>query len=196
MWTGLALVGLSIVVIAASIVAPNVVGFSAEDSPLVSGEGAFAPSGDELNETRVEQLVVQELNRERTRRDRTRLGTRRDLSAVADSYAQTMAEYGDSGHELGGTTPEQRYQETGVACRYTGENAANTWYRTEIDTFDGGHYYANASELAGGLVTQWMQSPPHRRIMLSDQHTAVGVGISIKWEKDAWAVYAVADFCR
>ena len=194
MWCGLGLVGLSIIVIAASIVAPGVVGFEASDS-LLSADGDTPASGDELNETHVEALVVQELNQERTQRGRGRLTTRPDLAAVSDTYAQTMAEYGDSGHGLGGTTPEERYLQTGVSCQYTGENAAKTWYRTEIDGLDRTRYYGNASELADGLVTQWMQSPPHREIILMGRHTAVGVGVSVKYEDEGYAVYAVTDFC-
>jgi uncharacterized protein YkwD len=195
MWLGVALVGLSIIVIAASIVAPGVVGADGSGSDILTG-GDQPPAGDELNETHVEQLVVKELNRERARRDRGRLGTTQRLSTVADSYSQTMVEYGDSGHELGGTTPQERYQQGGVTCQYTGENAAKTWYQTEIDTLDGTRHYRNASELARGLVEHWLRSPPHRQIMLSPEHSAVGVGISITWEDDAWAVYAVTDFCR
>lgn len=193
MWLGLGIVGLSIIVTATSIVAPGVVGFSSEESLTASDT---PPAGDELNETQLEKLIVAELNAERTRRKHRRLRTRPDLSAVAGSYAETMAKYGDSGHRLGGAGPEERYLRAGVTCQFSGETAAKTWYRTEIDTLGGTRYYANASELAQGLVTQWLNSPPHREILLSRDHVAVGSGISIVWEDEGWAVYAVMDFCR
>jgi uncharacterized protein YkwD len=156
---------------------------------------ATGPAGDNLNETRIESLVVQELNRKRDRRDIHRLTAHPGLSSVAGEYAETMAEYGDSGHELGGTTPQQRYLQSDVACRYTGENAAKTWYQTEFDTLSDTYYFANATELANGLISQWMDSQGHRRNMLSERHTAVGVGIEIVEEDGRWAVYAVQDFC-
>jgi uncharacterized protein YkwD len=106
-----------------------------------------------------------------------------------------MAEYGDSGHKLGGTTPQQRYREAGVSCQYSGENAAKTWYRTEVREYDKTRYYANTSQLARGLISQWLRSEPHKEIMLSEKHSAVGVGVSMKEEKEGWAVYAILDFC-
>lgn len=193
MWLGVVAVVGGVVVIAASAVAPGVVGFEGVE---IDAGGDGPPAGDELNETHVERLVVHELNQERANRERSRVTRYSQLSDVSDSYARTMAEYGDSGHRLGGTTPEERYLRAGVSCQYSGENAAKTWYQTEMDSADGTRYYGNASELASGLVNQWMQSPPHRRIMLSNEHMAVGVGIAIQWEDDGWAVYAVMDFCR
>lgn len=194
MWVGVVAVVAGSIVLAVSVVAPGVVGFSAEDSPL-SAPDQSPPSGDELNKSRIEQLVVEDLNDERRDRGLAPVGTRSDLSAVANSYSQTMAEYGDSGHELGGTTPQERYRVAGVACRYSGETAAKTWYQTEIDTLDGTRYYANASELANGLVTQWMESPPHRDILLSPRHNAGAAGVTLVREDHEWAVYAVMDFC-
>jgi uncharacterized protein YkwD len=171
------------------------------DSPTATATETRVAASDytaphDVNESKVERLVVQYLNEERTNRGRSDLQRRDDLSRVATSYAQTLAEYKSVGHEVGGTTPEQRYQRSGVRCRYSGENAAQTAYATTVDASYGDRHFDNEVELARGLVEQWMHSPPHRENMLSGSHIAVGVGVNLSRQGSTWYVYAVQNFCR
>jgi uncharacterized protein YkwD len=153
-----------------------------------------APQDVDLN--KVERLTVQYVNEERAERGRSKLDRRADLSRVAGEYAQTMAEYERVGHEVGGTTPEERYRSAAVQCQYSGENAAQTAYQITIDTSYGERYYENEDELARGLVEQWVNSPRHRENMFSGTHRAIGVGVEFKNQGGTWYVYAVQDFCR
>ena len=143
------------------------------------------------------------VNEERTQRGLSALDFDEDLREIARSHSQDMAERGYFSH----TDPEgddfsDRYEEFDYTCRvptddgmyYTGgENIAYTYYETNVRTGSGDTvYYDTESELARGIVDQWMNSAGHRQNMLADYWQNEGIGIYVTSDN---RVYATQNFC-
>jgi uncharacterized protein YkwD len=192
MWLGLGLVGLSIIVIAASIVAPSVVGLSSDESPL-----AAASDDDRLTEPAVRAALLSKLNEYREAEGRARLNANDKLNSAAQAHASDMATKGYLAHrQPDGDTLQDRYANTGVVCDAGAENVAMTYYQTTVQLDNGSTvYYDSPAALAKGVIRQWINSVDHRENMLTRDHTRVGHGVGITTEDGKMAVYVAQDFC-
>jgi uncharacterized protein YkwD len=111
--------------------------------------------------------TLAELNSERARLNLPQLRLNGKLSRVAHGHSQDMVTRGYFAHDApGGPTWQSRIRSTGYLQRAQqstiGENIA--WGR---DTCGSPH----------AIVQAWMNSPPHRHIMLLRRFTDVGIGI-------------------
>ncbi|WP_415381485.1 CAP domain-containing protein [Halosimplex sp. TS25] len=161
---------------------------SAEDTQ--HSKGGAGSGGSKLNETRVEQLVFDYVNAKRGLRGMENYTTNLRAGKAARQHAVDMAENEYFSHtSLDGETQQERYS----FCD-GGENAAQTWANKEIRQNDGEIVsYSTERELARGIVTQWMNSDPHReRGIYGEWWTSAGVGIAITSDGK---VYAVMGFC-
>jgi uncharacterized protein YkwD len=201
-------VGLSIIVIAASIVAPGMVGFEASDSSLLGSkeppEPASATVEEGYNLNKTERLFLDILNEERERRGLQTLEQRNELTEMGRAHSRNMAEHDYLGHEEpDGTTIEDRYRERGLLeqCRlptgggsyYAGaENAAHYYVDQTVKTSKGELTVSIEQDLARGLYRSWMTSPPHRRAMLLGSADEAGLGLYIATDRK---VYASLELC-
>jgi len=206
MWVGVVAVVAGSIVLAVSVVAPGVVGFSLAD-PAPDGAANTAANetvnhGYNLRET--EQLFLGMLNDERESRGLQPVAQRDALTEMGRAHSSNMAKHDYLGHEEpDGTTIEGRYRSRGLLpkCRlptgggsyYPGaENAAHYWVDETMDTSKGDLYVANERDLAQGLFRSWMSSPPHRRAMLIASADQAGLGIYID---EKGKVYASLELC-
>lgn len=143
------------------------------------------------------------VNEERTQRGLNALDFDEDLREIARYHSEDMAQRGYFSH----TDPEgnnfaDRYDRFNYTCRvptdgntyYTGgENIAYTYYETNV-RLDSGEivHYDTESELARGIVNQWMNSTGHRENLLADYWQNEGIGIYVT---DDNKVYATQNFC-
>lgn len=158
-------------------------------SPLADA-AANATNPAEIDEQQVERLVREEINERRADRGLTSLSSSASLQEQAQLHSEDMIGHDELAHNLPGSTTEERLSM--ASCDTGGENVAQTWYQERVDTAEGEKYIGDEEELAESLVTQWMNSPPHRENLLRKEWSETGVGIDLT---DDDKVYATQLFC-
>jgi uncharacterized protein YkwD len=112
--------------------------------------------------------VVCEINELRTERGLARVSPDRRLERAGEAYARDMVRRGFFSHvSLDGAGPADRLRASGYI---TGEVA---WRAGEVLAWGRGRRATPAA-----TVDAWMQSPPHRRILLSARYRDIGVGVA------------------
>lgn len=149
--------------------------------------------------------LFHETNLRRRQTGRPPLGHSPRLDAAARMQAADMAQYGflshTNPHRPGGRTPGDRAQLAGFHFRFLAENVAThfaiqyqsgkTVYRVQSGT--GYSYRPNGPPIPGHtyrsfastLLDQWMNSPGHRRNILSDQPRQFGSDCRLGREKNS-----------
>ena len=137
----------------------------------------------------LEASVVRELNHIRSARDLKGLRAAPGLRTAARTHSRTMIDVGFFGHDSpNGTAFSDRIR------RYYPSRGWRTWSVGEaLLTSEGRQIEASA------IVSAWLGSPPHRRIVLSPTWRDVGIGayyapISSAEYGDADAIVVTADF--
>ncbi|SIQ68338.1 Uncharacterized conserved protein YkwD, contains CAP (CSP/antigen 5/PR1) domain [Haladaptatus litoreus] len=157
---------------------------------------------DGFDRSEVERYVHQFVNEERTERGLNAISFDTELRDIARGHSEDMATRNYFSH----TSPEgenfaDRYEQAGYTCRAStgdgsyltgGENIAQTWYDTPINSGDGTVRYTTERELARGIVDQWMNSQGHRENILTDSWQNEGIGIYVTEDGQ---VYATQNFC-
>ncbi|SFS68062.1 CAP domain-containing protein [Halostagnicola kamekurae] len=162
-----------------------------------TGEVDSSESGD-INITAVEQYVHEAVNEERTADGADELEFDSELRNVAQEHSEDMADRGYFSHvDPDGNAFTDRYADAGYECSvngYTGgENIAQTWYDTPVNTGDGTIvHYEDERELGYGIAEQWMNSPGHKENLLADHWENQGIGIHVT---DTDQVFATQNFC-
>jgi uncharacterized protein YkwD len=130
-------------------------------SPARPSEPAGAQSRSD-----VEAAVVRELNRVRTSRDLPALRSAPGLRKAARSHSRAMLDFGFFGHDsVDGTAFSDRIR------RYYSSRGWGSWSVGEtLMASQGPRADARA------IVSAWLGSPPHRRIVLSRGWRDVGIG--------------------
>lgn len=148
--------------------------------------------------------LFHETNLRRRQTGRPPLARAPRLDAAARMQAADMAQYGflshTNPHRPGGRTPGERAQLAGFQFRFLAENVAThfaiqyqsgkTVYRVQTGT--GYSYRPNGPPIsrhtyrsfASTLLDQWMNSPGHRRNILSDQPRQFGSDCRLEREKN------------
>jgi uncharacterized protein YkwD len=162
-------------------------------TPSVSGNvstSGVLPAGDAddgLNETAIERAVHQRINEVRADHGLSKVGYSDRLSTSAREHSGRMADRGELDH----SDLDAQY-----ACGYTGENIAYTYASADIATENGTvNYYGNETEIAHGLVRQWMNSVQHRQNILDPKFSAEGIGITTAQTPEGERVYATQALC-
>jgi len=162
--------------------------------------------GTGLNETQIERAVHQFVNQKRTERGLQSISYDTDLAAVARYHSQDMAIEQYFAHTSpDGETMLNRYERFGYQCRVsTGGNsyltgAENIAYRYAYQTYQSDRglvsHDGNETAIAQGIVTEWMNSPPHRENILTPEWNNEGIGIYVVDWSDGVRVYATQNFC-
>lgn len=144
----------------------------------------------EISEQKVERLVREEVNQERSERGLSQLSESASLNEQSRLHSDDMAAHDELAHNLPGSTTDERLSQ--ASCPTGGENVAQSWVYEDITTESGTEYLTTEEELASSLTRQWMNSPGHRENMLRTQWSETGVGITIT---DNDKVYATQMFC-
>jgi len=155
---------------------------------------------DELNESKTEVVVVDEINDVRDRDGLNTLERDAELDAAAEDQAKWMARTQRLSHERpDGTSLDDRLRSQGRSCRVSGENIAQTFYdtRIEIETAQGPETVTreNAQEVGEGLVGGWVSSSGHRDVLTEPRFSHTGVAVVTTELNGSTGVYAVQVFC-
>ena len=125
--------------------------------------------------------IVRLSNIEREKNGVETLAVDRDLEQAATGHSEEMAKMNYFSHTSpvpGRQTPGERIGLTGINPRATGENIAK-FGAYPLDT------------LAQNAVIGWMNSPPHRKNLLSPTFTHIGVGVA----RSGKTYYLTQNFC-
>src|SRR5262249_32756501 len=109
--------------------------------------------------TKAEKKLLDLTNKEREKEKLPPLKPNPRLFKIARAHSVNMAKHEKMDHKLDGKDPVQRIKEGGYKYLYFGENIA---YGQE-----------NLEQLVKG----WMDSPGHRKNILSKDFTEIGLGI-------------------
>lgn len=145
-----------------------------------SGEGEPAGAVEPVNETAVERLVIQEVNRFRSAQNRSMLSVDPELGTIARYHSEDMATGNYTGHVApDGETVADRFDRFGYPCESPSEFVLFTEYGREIDLGETTTTFETQAELADGIVRLWRRSPPHREALLAASWERVGVGVVV-----------------
>lgn len=115
-----------------------------------------------------EAAIVAKTNAFRAEHGRQRVRVNAQLAAAARAYAKKLAARQKLSHSIDGTTPSQRARKAGYSYCQIAENLA-TIYDSRGFT---------EREYAGRVVTGWEGSPGHRKNMLMEHVTEIGVAVA------------------
>ena len=120
-----------------------------------------------IGATEVAALILNYSNSARRSAGLAALAPAPALARAADQHARAMARAGRLSHTVGGTTPVTRAR--GAGYRYS-TLAENIGYRStgRLD----------ADGMARYFVTGWLESPAHRRNLLSRKVREAGIGVA------------------
>ena len=171
-----------------------------------------------INQSLLSAAIFQETNKKRKEHGRTQLGHLPRLDEAARMHAEDMAENEYVAHvnkrEQELRTPLKRVREVGLKnIRFVAENVASNFgiqYEpgkivfpekkdgdTEYYYQPGGKPIANHTfrSFAESLLNEWMNSPGHRKNILSEQPKFLGTGCSVdKDDKGMTKFYCVQLF--
>ena len=117
----------------------------------------------QLQARTISQQIVELANEQRATAGLAPLAVNAILMNEAQRFSAVQAEIGKLSHRgIDGTDPGQRLITAGYLWSYCGETLAA------------------GQRTAGEVVAAWMNSPPHRAIMLSPEAAEVGIGHSIR----------------
>jgi uncharacterized protein YkwD len=154
---------------------------------LVSGGVLVSPATAVTSASTIESLLVQEINDARAANGKGALVRHSGLSAQARTHSQNMAAAGELSHDgfearLQNATPDPSEANGPPDDGFTGAACENVAFRSTPGETD--------AQAAEGLVTQWLNSPPHRECMLdtaNDNLNVAGVGVFIDASNGVWA---------
>ncbi len=162
----------------------------------------FAGHRPRIDTPELERRIHALINIERRRAGLRPFALNRKLAAIARQHSRDMAERDYFSHMTpGGRSPLDRYRESGFACRvregdriYLGaENIFQNNLYSSVEYINGRAYYNwnSTGEIARSTVEGWMESPGHRRNILTPAFRSEGIGVAIRDGK----VYITEDFC-
>lgn len=163
-----------------------------------------------VNLEAVADSVHDRINRIRTQRGLNPLARSPELAAIALSHSRDMAKRDYFSHQSPeGEMPSDRADEHGYTCRVPvggnryqgiGENIFQvTAYESIRRTMRGGeqvseqYNWFTPEAMAEQIVQGWMNSPPHRAIILNEHFSRDGLGLAYSPEDKT--VYITHNFC-
>ncbi|MGE0228577.1 MAG: CAP domain-containing protein [Dehalococcoidia bacterium] len=111
-------------------------------------------------------VVFEGINQARETDGHTVLNLDARLRSASESYARLLLERGELSHSFDGQ-PWERAQKAGYPSQYVGEVIVSRSTSLELSIAGDGPE----------LVTAWMESPPHRAIILGRDYLFTGLGV-------------------
>ena len=137
------------------------------------------PPGDSV-EVRIAQVAFDRINRERAAAGLPALRLSAALRTASEKYIVIVRDQQNLDHTLDGE-PWDRARREGYPSTFVGEVLA-------LDGYSGA---VNVDVEGNAMVDSWMNSPPHRAILLDGRYADLGVGCALgQWEGRP-AVYCV-----
>jgi uncharacterized protein YkwD len=139
--------------------------------------------------TALEGAVIRELNRVRARQGLRPLRAAPSLRKAARAHSEAMLEYGFFGHDsLDGTDFGQRIRRHYTDRGWTRWSVGEALLSSQTSHID-----------AREVVVAWLESPPHREIILSPAWRDAGIGVlyapsAPREYRGAEAIVVTADF--
>ena len=144
----------------------------------------------ELNVSIIESLIHQKINQERTSKGLQPLSLNTKLTQAAKNHSADMAQRNYFEHDSpDGKDFTYRYQKVGFSCNNQvgniiyggGENIAQNWTYSSITYLNGIPIYDwnTEEEIAQQTVEGWMESPGHRKNILTSQFRSEGIGVVV-----------------
>jgi uncharacterized protein YkwD len=157
----------------------------------------------DLQSGSLEQRIHDLVNQERRKHGLAPLAWDGALARIARSHSADMAKRGYFSHD----SPEghdfsQRYRTGGYSCSIQvgatvhlgGENIFQNNRYDSVTTMNGRAYYDwnSESDIAGSTVRGWMDSPGHRKNILTPYWQREGIGVRLTPENK---IYITQNFC-
>lgn len=158
----------------------------------------------EINTTELEMEIHNLVNNERVERGLAILGYDQVLSDIARTHSIDMGLNGYFDHvNLKGQDPSARANAAGYSCyknygSYYTEGIAENIHQdnlySSVTTYNGipSYDWNNQSEIAVSTVDSWMNSPGHRKNILTASYDKEGIGVFIAADDK---VYITQNFC-
>ncbi|MBI2101317.1 hypothetical protein HYT53_01790 [Candidatus Woesearchaeota archaeon] len=153
----------------------------------------------------IEEKVHELINLQRQTNGLSKLSYDTKLVQIARAHSQDMATNDFFSHDnLRGEDPTDRASKVGYNCRkdygsyYTNGIAENihqgwtygtTWYTNGVES---SKEWLMPDEISESAVTGWMNSPGHRKNILTNTYDKEGIGVAVA---SNGAVYITQDFC-
>lgn len=162
--------------------------------------GTVAPA--EFNETRIAELVAEEINDRRRARDQRTLLADDVLARMATNHSRRMSQQGYVSHAAGGYTTEDRYRRNGryEECRIPNNNYTYMQEGQDLETlrkvsagapFEG-RTNRDEREVAQDAVEDWFSRASEREKLTYDAASYLGVGVEVTADNRA---YVTVDVC-
>ena len=146
-----------------------------------------------IKEKQAEMEVHRLINLEREKQGLKTLGYDEKLASIAKSHSKDMASSGYFSHDTPeGLDPTDRAGKADYVCRYQIGNLIYSGIGENIHMVKGSSIALWSSEsIAEMAVSDWMDSPGHRKNILTSNFSNEGIGVSIS----AFTIYVTQNFC-
>ncbi len=159
---------------------------------------------DTINAQTFESKIHEQINQKRAENGFSQIGFNPKLADIARLHSQDMAGRGYFAHETpDGHNFDYRYAQAGFTCQITigttiyegAENLFQAWTFGKIYYTNGVETrrdYYSEDELARAVVDGWMNSPGHRKNILTPYWETEGMGVFIAQDGK---VFVTENFC-
>ena len=160
-----------------------------EDTTISLSAGTNGTTKEKQAEMEVHRLI----NLEREKHGLETLGYDEKLASIAKSHSKDMASSGYFSHDTPeGLDPTDRASKADYVCRYQIGNLIYSGIGENIHMVKGSSIALWSSEsIAEMAVSDWMDSPGHKKNILTSNFSNEGIGVSIS----AFTIYVTQNFC-
>ncbi|MGE0229111.1 MAG: CAP domain-containing protein [Dehalococcoidia bacterium] len=148
--------------------------------PVASAPASDSPAQPSSFDEQFAAVVFEGVNQARATDGHSVLNLDTRLRSAAESYARLLLDRGELSHSLDGQ-PWERAQRVGYPSQYVGEVLVSRSTSLELSIGSDGPE----------LVTAWMESPPHRAIILGRDYAFTGLGVGCATGVDPSGLNAV-----
>ena len=176
--------------------------------------GQKYPGGTPLKSSEIERLIIAYTNEERKKAGLPPFIHDSMISTIARNHSRNMAQTGQYSHKINGKDQTARALAAGYDCRaYRSDGSYSYGLAENIDQLQRvkkrtrvgqgpwqASKYSNQQQMAREHVQRWMDSPGHRKNILSPESKRIGVGVSVtideKYGYPSEKTWATQNFSR
>ena len=161
-----------------------------EDTTISLSAGTNGTTKEKQAEMEVHRLI----NLEREKHGLEALGYDEKLASIAKSHSKDMASSGYFSHDTPeGLDPTDRASKADYVCRYQIGNLIYSGIGENIHMVQGSTiaFLSSPESIAEMAVLGWMDSPGHRKNILTSNFSNEGIGVSIS----TFTIHVTQNFC-